>query len=50
MWSKFKNKIIDWGSTAIAFAFLILIGSLMFLVPITLICGCAKLIMMMFGV
>ena len=50
MWKEVKKKVLDWGSTAISFVFIVLIGSLMFLVPITLICGCAKLIMLMFGV
>jgi hypothetical protein len=50
MWKEVKKKVFDWGSTAIAFAFLVLTGSLIFIVPITLICGCAKLIMLMFGV
>ena len=49
MWSKLKNKVIDWGSSAIAATMALFIGLLAFLIPITSICGCIKLITMMFG-
>lgn len=50
MWHKFKNKLIDWCSSLVAFIIIVIFGALMLIVPITFILACAKLIMMMFGV
>lgn len=50
MWIKFKNKLIDWLSSLVAFIIIVIFGVAMLIVPITFILTCAKLILMMFGV
>lgn len=50
MWSKVKKKLYDVSVNVSAYTIVAIITALVFLVPITLICGCIKLIIMMFGV
>jgi hypothetical protein len=50
MWNKAKDKLSKLLTNVIAYTLVISIGALILIVPITLIGGCIKLIIMMFGV
>lgn len=49
MWNTLKCKFTNFCVSILAYMFVLLIGASVLIIPITIICSCAKLIMMMFG-
>lgn len=49
MWTKVRNKILEWIASFIGYTFAVIIGATMLLIPFTIVLGCVKLIIMMFG-